>query len=103
MYLVGAPREQTGDVGLWKEAARIFGKEEHSGVPEAQRVVRSFSRPDVDQYVLDPRLAGNSRKTEPDIKLPAIKIVGVVKPRTGREIESDSSFKTKHVSDFVSA
>ena len=102
VHLVGASCEQTGDVGLWKKAARILGEEEHSGVPEEQRTVRSFSRSDVDQHVLGPRLAGNARKTEPGVEFSAIKIVWIVEPGTGCEIKSDSSFKTKHVSDFVS-
>ena len=101
MHLVGAPREQTGDVGLWKEAARVLGKEEHAGVSEEQCAVRAFSRFDVDEHVLDPRLAGDAGKTEPSIELPAIKIVRIVEPGAGRKIKSDSSFKMKHVSDFV--
>ena len=41
-------------------------------------------------------------KNRARLELPAIKVIWINEPWTGSEIESDSSFKTKHVSDFVS-
>ncbi len=58
VYLVSAPCQQAGDVGLRKEAAHVPGEEERSRVSEEQCAIRSFGRLDVDQHVLDLRPAG---------------------------------------------
>ena len=44
VYLVSAPCQQAGDVGLRKKAAHVLGKEERTRVSEDQCAIRPFGR-----------------------------------------------------------
>ena len=101
MDFVRALGEKAGDVSLVEKVPHVFGEEQHPRIAKEELAARTLGRLNVDQHIFSARPASDTAEFEPSIEFVLVEILRKAKPGVDGKIETDHSFGSEKIPDFV--